>query len=233
MPPAAPEPILALFDCDGTLVDSQHMIVAAMEATYRGQGLVPPTRERTLSIVGLSLREVFLVLGADSPDFPPPELMVEAYKEAFNTMHARKPETEPMFPHVMETLIALRGRDEFLLGMATGKARRGVDRLLKAYAMEGWFAAIQTADIAPSKPHPGMVLQAMAEAGTEPARTVMIGDTTYDMEMAKAAGAHAIGVSWGYHPVDSLITAGADRIVTDFRDIPDVIAALVMAAADA
>lgn len=226
--PKPPEPILALFDCDGTLVDSQHMIVAAMLDCYRGLGLVPPSREATLSIVGLSLLEVFMVLDAHRPDRLPPEVMKEAYRDAFNALRLSAP-PEPMFPHARETLDLLRQRDDMLLGMATGKARRGVDRVLLSHQMEGWFSAIQTADDAPSKPHPGMVLQAMAELGMAPERTVVIGDTTYDIQMAKAAGAHAIGVAWGYHPVPSLVTAGADLIVDDFRAIPAAIVQLVPA----
>ncbi|WP_051356812.1 HAD-IA family hydrolase [Azorhizobium doebereinerae] len=224
-PAAAPDPVLALFDCDGTLVDSQHMIVAAMVDAYAGRGLVVPDRARVLSIVGLSLREAFTVLGAGDPAFPVEE-MVEAYRSAFMVLRDREP-PEPMFPFSRDTLDGLRRRDDMLLGMVTGKAKRGVVRVLAANAMDGWFATVQTADDAPSKPHPAMVLQAMEEMGISGARTVVIGDTTYDIEMAKAAGAHAIGVSWGYHPVGSLVTAGADRIVDDFRDIPAAIAALV------
>ncbi len=219
------DPILVLFDCDGTLVDSQHMIVAAMTDAYASHNLVAPDRARMLSIVGLSLHEAFTVLGAGDPDFPV-AVMVEAYRDAFVILRDREP-PEPMYPFARDVLNDLRGREDVLLGMVTGKAQRGVARVLAANAMEGWFSTVQTADDAPSKPHPAMVLQAMAEMGVEPHRTVVIGDTSYDIEMAKAAGAHAIGVAWGYHPVDSLLAAGADTIVTDFNAVPAAIAALV------
>jgi phosphoglycolate phosphatase len=104
--------------------------------------------------------------------------------------------------------------------MATGKSRRGVNRL---FDREGWhkdFATVQTADDHPSKPHPSMLLGAMQETGVAPARTVMIGDTSYDIEMARAAGARAIGVAWGYHTVAELAAAGADAIVERFEDLP-------------
>ncbi|BAF88518.1 HAD-superfamily hydrolase [Azorhizobium caulinodans ORS 571] len=219
------EPILALFDCDGTLVDSQHMIVAAMGTAYARQGLPAPDRLRMLSIVGLSLREAFTDLAEGDAAFPVEE-MVEAYRSAFMELRDREP-PEPMYPFARDTLDGLRQRDDMLLGMVTGKARRGVTRVLAANAMDGWFSTIQTADDAPSKPHPAMVQQAMAEMGQPSARTVVIGDTGFDMAMAKAAGAHAIGVAWGYHPLEQLTAAGADVIVRDFREIPDAIAALV------
>lgn len=228
---ASDEPVLVLFDCDGTLVDSQHMIVAAMTDAYASRQMVVPDRTRVLSIVGLSLHEAFTVLGADEPDFPVAE-MVEAYREAFVILRNREP-PEPMYPFARDVLDDLRGREDVVLGMVTGKAQRGVARVLAAHAMEGWFSTIQTADDAPSKPHPAMVLQAMAEMGAEPQRTVVIGDTSYDMEMAKAAGAHAIGVAWGYHPVEMLRAAGADTIVTDFNAVPAAIAALVPSARSA
>ncbi len=224
--PAPLDPMtLVLFDCDGTLVDSQHMIVTAMANAYASRNLAVPERARVLSIVGLSLPEAFTVLGAGDPDFPVAE-MVEAYREAFVILRNREP-PEAMYPYAREVLDTLRGRADILLGMVTGKAQRGVARVLAANAMEGWFATVQTADDAPSKPHPAMVQQAMAELGMGPARTVVIGDTSYDIAMAKAAGAHAIGVAWGYHAVEELVHAGADTIVTDFRDVPAAIAALV------
>jgi phosphoglycolate phosphatase len=104
-------------------------------------------------------------------------------------------------------------RDDIVLGIATGKARRGIDRL---FEREGWadrFLTVQTADNHPSKPHPAMVRAAMAETGVGPARTVMVGDTTFDVEMALAAGVGALGVAWGYHPPEELREAGAHGVV--------------------
>lgn len=218
------EPVLVLFDCDGTLVDSQHMIVAAMADAYASRNRVVPDRTRVLSIVGLSLHEAFTVLGADEPDFPVAE-MVEAYRNAFVLLRDREP-PEPMYPFARDVLDDLRGREDVLLGMVTGKAQRGVARVLAAHAMEGWFSTVQTADDAPSKPHPAMVLQAMDEMGVEPQRTVVIGDTSYDMEMAKAAGAFAIAVGWGYHAPGALLAAGADLMVERFADLPAAIETL-------
>ena len=126
---------------------------------------------------------------------------------------------EPPFPGALEALDELAARDDVLLGIATGKSRRGVDAIMNLHDLHGRFVTIQTADNHPSKPHPSMVATAIAEAGVLPQRTVMIGDTTYDMEMAKAAGARAIGVSWGYHPSESLLATGADALLSTFDEL--------------
>ncbi|WP_127089536.1 HAD-IA family hydrolase [Aquabacter cavernae] len=218
-------PFLLLFDCDGTLVDSQHLLVSAMSDAYREQGLEPPPREVILSVVGLSLPETFIALSRGDPDFPI-ETLVTGYKTAFFRLRESHP-TEPMFPGVRDAVEILRGEVDTLLGIATGKSQRGVRRVLEAHAMEGWFSSIQTADDAPSKPHPAMVRQAMAELGGTPPRTLVIGDTSYDMEMAKAAGAWALGVNWGYHTRDELVAAGADMLVDAPADLVEAVRALM------
>lgn len=228
--PDAP-PTLVLFDCDGTLVDSQHMIVAAMHDAHAALGLLVPERGRLLSVVGLSLPEAFTVLAAGDAAYPVMP-MTEAYRAAFNRLRTAQP-PEPLFPGAREVLCALRARGDVVLGMVTGKARRGVARVLEAHGMEGWFATIQTADDAPSKPHPAMVQQAMLEAGIGPARTVVVGDTSYDMAMARAAGAAALGVSWGYHTAGELWHAGAQQVVARFDEVPAGVADLLAMAEEA
>ncbi|WP_454916125.1 HAD-IA family hydrolase [Xanthobacter sediminis] len=236
MPPEGPPsrhdaaPTLVLFDCDGTLVDSQHMIVAAMHDAHGALGLAVPDRSRLLSVVGLSLPEAFTVLAAGDAAYPVAG-MAEAYRAAFNRLRDARP-PEPLFPGAREVLAALRAREDVVLGMVTGKARRGVARVLQAHDMEGWFSTIQTADDAPSKPHPAMVQQAMLEAGIGPAQTVVVGDTSYDMAMARAAGASALGVSWGYHSTDELWHAGAQQVVARFHDVPAAVADLLAPKAD-
>lgn len=222
-------PKLILFDCDGTLVDSQHLIVAAMTAAHDRHGRPAPGRDDILRVVGLSLPEAFAVLGAGIPDYPAARL-AEAYKDAFMALREVEP-AEPLYPGAREVLAALRARDDIVLGMVTGKSRRGVDKVLAAQGMEGWFATIQTADVAPSKPHPAMVQMALAETGLAAPDTVVIGDTSYDMTMARAAGVSALGVSWGYHDVASLAAAGAHLLVDDFTAVPEAIATLLAAAA--
>ncbi|MBV9078536.1 MAG: HAD-IA family hydrolase [Methylobacteriaceae bacterium] len=213
---------LVVLDVDGTLVDSQALIVAAQREAFARCGLPAPTRERSLSIVGLSLREAFTALvGPDGPV----EALAEAYREAFGRLRADQSLEEPLFPGAAALVARLSRRPDVLLGIATGKSRRGVAHLL---AREGWeplFATIQTADDAPSKPDPTMLRQAMRETGCAPGETAMVGDTSFDMAMARGAGIRAIGVAWGYHPRAALLEAGADLVIDRFEAL-DVAAGL-------
>ena len=211
---------LVIFDVDGTLVDSQNIIVASQRAAFAAFNLEPPSRELSLSIVGLSLAEAFVVLaGAHAPI----DGLVEAYKEAFGILRTDPALAEPLYPGAEECLADLERREQVLLGIATGKTRRGVTHLLDRHDWHTRFATIQTADIAPSKPHPAMILQAMAEVGASPEDTVMIGDSSFDMTMARAAGVLPIGVSWGFQSVAALAEAGADRIVDSYDDLAPVL----------
>jgi len=122
--------------------------------------------------------------------------------------------------------VKLRARDDVLLGIATGKSRRGVTHLIEKHGYDGWFTTIQTADDHPSKPHPSMIVAALTETGLEPQAAVMIGDTSFDIEMARAAGAGAAGVSWGNHQVAELQRAGAHTIANDFNELEQHIESL-------
>jgi phosphoglycolate phosphatase len=211
-------PRLILFDCDGTLVDSQQMICAAMQQAFDDHGLVCPPRKTVLSIVGLSLPAAVERLAEGLAGFPVAGV-VERYKAAFFALRQSGTHMEPLYPGARETIDALAARADVMLGIATGKSQRGVRAVLDHHGLIERFAVIKTADDAPSKPHPGMVLDAMSETGASPHETVLIGDTTYDMEMARAAGARAIGVSWGYHHVDALHAAGAHEVVESFAEL--------------
>jgi phosphoglycolate phosphatase len=204
------------------------MICAAMQRAYDAHAIVCPPRERVLSIVGLSLREAFDQLGEGHRDFPV-DGMIERYKEAFFELRHSPEHQEPLYPGARDAVLALSAREDILLGIATGKSQRGVRAILTHHDLLSHFATIKTADDAPSKPHPGMILEAMREAGAEPHETVMIGDTTYDMEMARAAGVHAIGVNWGYHPHAMLKQSGASEIVSDFMELWHRLDALMVA----
>src|SRR5690606_32285589 len=143
----------------------------------------------------------------------------DAYRQAFFELRQDPCHHEPMFPGALETIRELSSRPNVVLGVATGKSRRGVTTLFERFGIGEHFVTIQTADTHPSKPHPSMILQAMAEAGSEVGKTVMIGDTTYDIEMARAAGVGAIGVGWGYHPRVALEAAGAHVIVERCQEL--------------
>lgn len=210
---------LVVFDVDGTLVDSQHLIVAAQGAAFAEHGLPAPSRAVSLSVVGLSLPQAFRrLVGEDGPV----DALSESYKRAFHALRLDPDYAEPLFPGMGDLIARLHARGDVRLGIATGKSRRGVEHLIATNGWGGWFSTIQTADDAPSKPDPAMLLQAMAEAGIAPASTVMVGDTTYDMGMAVSAGAAAIGVAWGYHPAGALFGAGAVAVVETAAALADL-----------
>jgi phosphoglycolate phosphatase len=194
-----------ILDVDGTLVDSQGDIVAAMGAAFASVDLAMPERRKVLGVVGLSLDVLFPALVPDLPATSH-ERMVAAYKNAYFDLRAKAgvAESSPLYPGAMETLKRIHSVPDILLGVATGKSKRGLDKLIEGHGLDGLFVTRQVADFHPSKPHPSMIHQAMADAGVGPQDTVMIGDTSFDMEMAAAAGVRGIGVSWGYHPVASL-----------------------------
>lgn len=214
---------LIIFDCDGTLVDSQHKICAAMTHAFTAMALPVPARSEILGIVGLSLPQVFAVLAPEQPPRVQAEL-AELYRMDFPARGGEAALHDPLFAGVGAVVATLARRSDLVLGMATGKSRRGVARILEREGWSGHFLTIQTADDHPSKPHPAMILQAMAEVGGNAATTVMVGDTTYDMEMARNAGVRGVGVGWGYHEPARLLTAGAERVVTSSQELLAAIA---------
>ena len=209
---------LVIFDCDGTLVDSQHNITAAMAYAFRANGLTPPKVPEILAIVGLSLPETFRVIAARETAATQRSL-VEHYRDAFTSGALKRDDNEPLYPAIKDTIAALAARDDVRLGVATGKSKRGVKRLFDREDWHASFHTIQTADDHPSKPHPSMIAKAMAEAGVGPERTVMIGDTAFDIEMGRNADVGTIGVAWGYHDRPRLQAAGAHAIVDDGRHL--------------
>ncbi len=209
---------LVIFDCDGTLVDSQDAICGAMVHAFTGLGFDAPARGDVLSVVGLSLPEAFRVL-APGHDDSTRAALADRYKGAFPKTAVSAIPRDPLFPGARDAVEALIRREDILLGIATGKSRRGVDRLFDQESWHGRFITIQTADDHPSKPHPSMIEKAMRDADIGPEATVIVGDTTFDIEMGRNAGVGAIGVGWGYHPVAALTAVGAHAIVTEFAAV--------------
>jgi|LNFM01.1.fsa_nt_gb phosphoglycolate phosphatase len=216
---------LVIFDCDGTLIDSQHNITAAMAHAFESHGLTPPPTHEVLSVVGLSLTEAFAVLAPGQP-LELRRSLAEHYRGAHAEGRLQRVE-EPLYPGVRETIEALGTRGDVLLGIATGKSRRGVARLLEREGWHGTFLTIQTADDHPSKPHPSMIMAALAEAGVGATDAVMVGDTSFDMTMARSAAVSALGVSWGYHHPDLLVRAGAHRVIDRGADLVSAIEQLL------
>jgi phosphoglycolate phosphatase len=215
---------LALFDCDGTLVDGQAPHRLALAEAFAAEGLEPPSDDAARRLIGLGLVETMAALLPDAPDAEHLRL-AETYKRAFHGLRTRGLVEEPLFPGIPALLDALE-EDGWLLGIATGKSARGLDLCLSCHGLSRRFVTRQTADLHPSKPHPSMIEAAMAEAGASPETTMMLGDTSYDMAMARAAGAAAIGVAWGYHPPEELLAAGAHQIAVQPLDILDLAKAL-------
>lgn len=210
---------LVLFDCDGTLVDSAHLIHEVMGRTFRDFGMDAPEPAATRSIIGLTLdRAIARLLGLDDVDAKSSD-MTAHYRSIFRPVRDEPGMQEPLYPGIRQLIDDISARDNLILGAVTGKSRRGLDTICDTHGFNTTFFVSRTADDCPSKPHPAMVLECCAHTGISAADTVVIGDSIYDMEMAKAAGARAIGVSWGYGSVEDLKRSGADVIVESASDI--------------
>lgn len=209
---------LIVFDMDGTLIDTQALISEHMGAAFASLGMPPPAPAAVRSIIGLSLPVAVGVL-AGTEDVDLIEGLVGQYKSLYRASLEHDIDREPLYPGARDALERLRLEPETVLGVATGKGLSGVTRILGNHGIAGHFVTLQTPDHNPSKPHPGMLLRAMAETGADAASTVMVGDTTYDMELARAAGCRAIGVSWGYHEANELVAAGAGALIHDYSEL--------------
>ncbi len=206
---------LAIFDCDGTLVDSGATIHRALAAAFAAHGHACPPQHVTRKVIGLSLDEAMAAL---IPDADHPALSA-TYKEAFIAMRGAGEVEEPLFDGMIDLLEVLEN-EGWLLGVATGKSDRGLRHCLDKHGIGDRFVTLQTADRNPSKPHPAMALAAMAEAGAAPEATVFIGDTGWDMGCARSAGCGAIGVGWGYHDHGEMFAMGAHDVAAIPADVP-------------
>lgn len=204
---------LAIFDCDGTLVDGQAAVCDAMEAGFMAAGLPAPDRREVRRLVGLSLPQA---IGLLVPEVSEDQraLAVQAYKDSFRNTRVTGQLHEPLFEGIAALLRRL---DEagWMLAVATGKSDRGLNACMATHGLTELFVSLQTADRHPSKPHPSMIEQCLADAGAQAADAVMIGDTTFDIDMARNANVRALGVSWGYHTPDELLASGAQAIADD------------------
>lgn len=215
---------LVVFDMDGTLIDSQDVIYAAMRRTFSRLGVPEPSKAQTLSIIGLSLEKAVATL---MPDLSDKDVVAGAqlYRESFVEIRAEGggEAAAPLYPGARAALDRLHSQDETLLGVATGKARRGLDHAYESHGIGHYFVTHQTADGHPSKPHPSMLMQTMQDTGVDAARAVMIGDTEFDIEMGKAAGFATIAVDWGYHPIERLQKSAPDHIISSFDDLDETL----------
>lgn len=211
---------LAIFDCDGTMVDSQANICMAMEQAFAKMDMPNPDHHLVRRVVGLSLVEAMRGLLPDADEALHAEL-AEHYRQAFFDLRGSGGlQHEPLYDGLDALLHRLRD-DGWLLAVATGKSDRGLSLCLEHHGLTDMFVSLQTADRHPSKPHPSMILQALADAGVEPDAAAMIGDTSFDMEMGVNAAVRAIGVDWGYHDPHELTEAGAVAIATTMDELYD------------
>ncbi|ARJ68911.1 HAD-IA family hydrolase [Paracoccus contaminans] len=207
---------LVIWDIDGTLVDSHAVIMDSMGAGMRAAGL-PTLPDRAVSaIVGLSLPVAVETLLPDA-DEATRARVVDGYRAAYSAARVRN--ESPLFPGARDLLGRLAARDDVLMAVATGKSRRGLDALLAAHDLGGLFVTTQCADDHPSKPAPGMVIACLRAAGAAAGDAVMVGDTSFDMQMAANAGVAGIGVAWGHHGPDDLRAAGARAVAADMAGL--------------
>jgi phosphoglycolate phosphatase len=218
--------MLVIFDCDGTLVDSQVNIIGAMVDCFVRHGLTPPDRQTILKVVGLSLVETMQHLLPDA-DSALHATMADDYKQAFHRLRDKGAlEHEPLYPGIADLLKDLHGAG-ITLGIATGKSDRGLELCLNHHGLRDYFSTLQTADRHPSKPHPSMIHQCLADTGKTAQDCWMVGDTVFDIKMAVNAGVKSIGVDWGYHDPQTLQGAGALQVVTNTKELRDNIGRMI------
>ena len=212
---------LAVFDCDGTLVDGQAAVCDSMAAAFAQAGLAAPDRNIVRRIVGLSLPQAVMQLAPDA-ERDTAMAVVDAYKTHFRNTRESGALREVLYEGIPEVLQALHDAG-WCLAVATGKSDRGLQATLATNKLTHLFSSLQTADRHPSKPHPAMLEEALVECGAAPADTVMIGDTSFDIEMAKAAGVRALGVAWGYHEPAELLDAGAFAVAETPAQLTEIL----------
>ena len=212
---------LAVFDCDGTLVDGQAHVCDTMEQAFAEAGLPLPDRNEVRRSMGLSLPVAIRRL-APELDQETNAQLVAAYKEGFFARRQRGMIHEPLYDGMRELLVELKAAG-WLLAVATGKSDRGLNACLDQHGLTDMFVSLQTADRHPSKPHTDMLDAAIFEAGVETQDAVMIGDTTFDIIMAKDANVRSIGVAWGYHAPLELSEAGAEAVANDTRHLGELL----------
>jgi phosphoglycolate phosphatase len=209
---------LAIWDIDGTIVDSRKIIQKAMSRAFKRAGLGDIDYERTRTIVGLELGEAISRLAPAHSSADQIVQLSTYYKEAFVEQRLEPGFEEPLYEGVLDTLERLVA-DGWLMGVATGKAMRGLDIVFKHHDLHRLFDTFQTVDGGAGKPDPRMIHDAMSQMGVDASQTVMIGDTSFDMQMAGNAGVTGLGVDWGFHTIDEIKSGGAASIHTDFASL--------------
>lgn len=209
---------LVVFDCDGTLVDSQFVIAESMRRAFEAHGLEPLPREAVRRVVGLPLEQsiAWLLPDMTAQDH---QAIARSFRDTFFDLHHDPSCEEPLFDGARACLETLEA-EGYLMAVATGKSRRGLRRILENHGLSHFFQSLKTAEDGPGKPDPQILKDIMAECGAGPQDTAVVGDTTFDIMMAGNAGAFGIGVKWGYHQPEELLAAGAKEVVARFDELP-------------
>ena len=218
---------LVIFDLDGTLIDSEALIVQTVGEAFRAVNEPIPDEEAIRAISGITARDALAIL-APQADPARVDVLLESYVTHYQARTASS--REPMFSGAAQALERLQAAPETILAVATGKGYQSAVTLLEHHGIIGRFNSIETPTHNRGKPDPQMLETAMEKAGVDAARTVMVGDTVHDMRMAKAGKVKAIGVAWGYHAIDDLREAGADIVLEDFAELDAAVDDLVGAA---
>lgn len=208
---------LALFNCDGTLVDSAYTIYRSLVKVFRNFSYDEPSLDEVKAIIGLSPDQAIARLLKRSVDDEVLKITT-FYKENLPQATSDIRSDEPIYVGILEVLASLEKNDNVLLGVVTGRTRFEFDRICAAYKLN-CFITTKTSDDCPSKPDPTMIWESCKRTGVFPENTYVISDTIYDMQMAKLANAKAIGVCWGYHTPEALTEAGADFIARTPDDL--------------
>ncbi|MEO9903742.1 HAD-IA family hydrolase [Nisaea sp.] len=216
---------LVVFDMDGTLIDSQHLIVASMTRSFERNGFAAPDPASVRAGVGLPLE---VIIASLLPDLLPERCvqLAQDYREDVRATQDRGERHEPLMPGAREVVERLDAAG-YLIALATGKGSRGARHALEVHGLIDRFVSIQTSDTAPGKPHPGMIIQAMNEAGVEASATIMVGDTVYDLETARNASVASVVVTWGYHERADLENFGPGAVIDHFDDLDVEVARLL------
>ncbi len=204
---------LIVFDWDGTVMDSTTMIAGSIQAACRDLGLAVPGDEAARHVIGLGLSQALRYAVPDAP-----ESMYEPLVARYRHHFMAQDQSIPLFNGARETIAELHGAG-YWLGVATGKSRMGLDRVLESTGLKKYFHATRTADRTLSKPNPAMLFELMDELSVSAERALMIGDTTHDVQMAQNAGVDVVAVGHGAHPPEQLQELNPLALVKDFAEL--------------
>lgn len=209
---------LFIFDYDGTLSDTIAVICDCMREAFEKENLSPPSDMETRQIIGITLEKAIAILLKDRENPVLVEKITAHYKNIYRYKRENNLLEDGLFSGVKEILKEIEAA-EHITAIATGKSWKGLEAEVTRHDIRHHFVALECADFHPSKPHPSMILKILDETGTSPSDAYMIGDSIYDIEMAKAASVTPIGVSWGAHDPQKLKEAGAKMILRQMRDL--------------